>query len=246
MKTMFRTAAAALIGLTLSTGANAAGGEGPPLLERHFGFEGFFGSYDQAALQRGFQVYREVCSGCHGLRLVSFRHLADLGYHDEEIKQIASEYTIDAVDGLTGQTESRPGIPSDYFPANTAVGAPDLSLMAKARAHGPQYIYSLLQGYQDPPEGEEAPPGAAWNVYFLGGAAISMYPPLNEGQVSYADGTEATVAQMSADVAEFLMWTAEPKLNERKAMGLKVVLFLLVFTGVLYAAKRKIWADVDH
>jgi ubiquinol-cytochrome c reductase cytochrome c1 subunit len=246
MKTIFRTAAAALVGLTLSTGANAAGGEGPPLLEKHFSFEGFFGTYDKAAMQRGFQVYQQVCSGCHGLRLVAFRNLADLGYHDEEISAIAEGYTITAENELTGEMEQRPGTPSDHFPENTTVGAPDLSLVAKAREHGPHYIYSLLQGYEDAPADEELTPGTYWNVYFKGGAAIGMYPPLDDGVVTYADGTDASVAQMSADVSHFLMWAAEPKLEQRKAMGLKVLLFLLVFTGILYAVKRKVWADVDH
>lgn len=228
----------------------AEGGGALPKVE--WSFDGPFGTYDRAAMQRGLQVYREVCSACHGLKYIAFRNLADLGYDEGEIKALAAEYTV--VDGPNDEGEmfERPGRPSDYFPSpfpnekaaaasNNGAAPPDLSLMAKARVGGPDYIHALLTGYDEPPA--DFPEGANYNTYFPG-HQIAMAPPLFEDGVEFADGTPATVEQQSKDVAHFLMWTAEPKMESRKGMGIKVLIFLVVFTGVLYAVKRKVWADV--
>ncbi|MEE9210653.1 MAG: cytochrome c1 [Kiloniellales bacterium] len=243
--------AAVLLGLQASA-ALAVETKHPPA--RDWSFSGVFGQFDRAAMQRGLQVYREVCSGCHGLRLIHFRNLAALGYDEDEIKAIAAEYTV--IDGPDeeGEMFERPGRPVDRFPspfandkaaaaANNGAMPPDLSLMAKARDDGPNYIHALLTGYEEPPADIEVIEGANYNPYFPGNQ-IAMAAPLFEDAVEYADGTPATVEQMAADVTTFLMWAAEPTLEERKRMGIKVMLFLLVFTGVLYAVKRKVWADL--
>ncbi|GAB4236784.1 MAG: cytochrome c1 [Kiloniellaceae bacterium] len=243
-------ALAATLSVTAS-GAALAAEEAAPLPKVEWSFDGPFGTYDRAALQRGLQVYREVCAGCHSLKYIAFRELDDLGYNEDELKAIAAEYTV--VDGPDDEGEmfERPGRPSDYFPSpfandkaaaasNGGAAPPDLSLMAKARVGGPTYIYALLTGYEDPPADFA---GDNYNLYFPG-HQIAMAAPLFEDGVAYADGTPATVDQMARDVSHFLMWTAEPKLEDRKGMGIKVLIFLVVFTGVLYAAKRKIWSDV--
>jgi ubiquinol-cytochrome c reductase cytochrome c1 subunit len=217
---------------------------------------GMFGSFDRAATQRGFQVYREVCSTCHGVRYVAFRNLASLGYDEDQIKAIAAEYTITDGPNDEGEMFERAGLPFDRIPgpypndaaaaaANGGKAPPDLSLMAKARMGGEDYIYSLLTGYEDPPAEFEVPEGGYYNAYFPG-HVIAMSPPLSDDQVTYADGTRATVSQMSRDVSQFLMWVAEPKLEERKGTGLKVILFLVVLTALTFALKRKIWADIPH
>lgn len=226
------------------------------LKHRHWPTDGLFGSFDRAALQRGLQVYQEVCAACHGLDYVAFRTLADLGYSEDEVKAFAAQATVTDGPNDEGEMFERPGLPSDRFPspypneqaaaaANGGKAPPDLSLMAKARMGGQDYIYSLLTGYEDPPEGFEVPPNGYYNAYFPG-HVIAMPPPLNPDQVTYADGTAATVDQMAADVSHFLFWAAEPKLEERKHMGAKVMLFLIVLTGLTFALKRKIWADVPH
>ena len=243
--------AAVLLGLQASA---ALAAEGKELPARDWSFSGVFGQFDRGALKRGLQVYREVCSGCHGLRLIHFRNLAALGYDEDEIKAIAAEYTV--IDGPDeeGEMFERPGRPADRFPspfandkaaaaANNGAMPPDLSLMAKARDDGPNYIHALLTGYEEPPADIEVIEGANYNPYFPGNQ-IAMAAPLFEDAVEYADGTPATAEQMAADVTTFLMWAAEPTLEERKRMGIKVMLFLLVFTGVLYAVKRKVWADL--
>ena len=222
-------------------------------------FAGPFGTYDPAQLQRGLQVYREVCAGCHGLERVAFRTLADENgpyLSEEAMRAIAASYNI--IDADTG--ERREGRPADYFPSSNVPTAPDLSLMAKARASGEgfgwlidwliqyqesgvNYIYAILTGYgHEVPEGVEVPPGTFFNPFFLGGPALSMPPPLSDGRVSYSDGTPETVEQYAADVTAFLMWAAEPKLVDRKRLGFQVMVFLIVFAGLTYLAKRQVWA----
>ena len=236
-------------------GLNAAqAAEGLEIPEREWSFSGVFGTFDRAELQRGFQVYKEVCAGCHSLNFIAFRNLADLDFSEAEVKAIAAEYTI--IDGPDDEGEmfERPGRPSDYFPApfpndkaaaaaNNGAVPPDLSVIIKAREHGTDYLHALMIGYGEPPAGTELLEGLSYNPYFPGGQ-IAMPPPLSEDAVEYADGTAASVEQMATDVTVFLMWAAEPNLEARKRMGIKVILFLLIFTGVLYAAKRKIWADL--
>lgn len=215
---------------------------------------GIFGTYDRAAAQRGLQVYREVCAGCHGLGLVAFRTLSDLGFSEEEIKAIAAE--SEYVDGPDGEGEmfDRPGKPSDKFPApfpneqaarasNGGAYPPDLSLMSKARPNGDNYMYSLLTGYVDAPADFDLAEGMNYNAYFAG-HQIAMPPPLSEDAVEYSDGTPATVDQMAKDVTVFLAWAAEPKLEQRKSVGLRVILFLLILAAVFYAVKRKVWSDL--
>jgi ubiquinol-cytochrome c reductase cytochrome c1 subunit len=218
--------------------------------------EGLFGTIDRAAAQRGLQVYREVCASCHGLQFVAFRNLSDLGYSEDEIKALAAEYTITDGPDDSGEMFERPGLPSDRVPspypneqaaaaANGGKAPPDLSLITKARMDGQNYLYSILTGYEDPPADLEIPPGGYYNAYFPG-HVIAMPPPLSEDQVTYADGTPATVDQMASDVTQFLAWAAEPKLEVRKQTGLKVMMFLLVLCGLTFALKRKVWADVPH
>jgi ubiquinol-cytochrome c reductase cytochrome c1 subunit len=218
--------------------------------------EGLFGTIDRAGAQRGLQVYREVCAACHGLQYVAFRTLSDLGYNEDEIKALAAEYTITDGPDDSGEMFERPGLPSDRVPspypneqaaaaANGGKAPPDLSLITKARMNGQDYLYSLLTGYEDPPADLEVPAGGYYNAYFPG-HVIAMPPPLSADQVTYADGTPATIDQMASDVTQFLTWAAEPKLEARKQTGLKVMLFLLVLSGLTFALKRKVWADVPH
>jgi len=236
--------------------------------EVHFASDGGFGKFDRAQLQRGFQVYKEVCSACHSLNHVAFRDLAALGYSEPEVKAIAKGFQVPGTDPNTGEAALRPGMPTDYFPkpfandiaaraANNNAVPPDLSLMTKARHEGPQYVYSLLTGYRPQEgfknaEGQEilkefpdakTPAGLHFNPYFPN-LNLAMAPPLtSEGQVSYGDGTKATVDQMAKDVAAFLVWTAEPKLEKRKQTGWPVLGFLLFATVLGYLSYRNIWAD---
>jgi ubiquinol-cytochrome c reductase cytochrome c1 subunit len=245
--------AAAVVFAGLQAGA-AQAAEGNALPARDWSFSGIFGHYDRGAMRRGFQVYREVCSGCHSLKMIAFRNLEALGYGEDEIKAIAAEYTV--VDGPDDEGEmfERPGLPPDRIPspfanakaaaaANNGAAPPDLSLMTKARDGGADYVHALLTGYTDPPDGIELLDVQSYNLYFPGNVT-AMAPPLSEDAVEYDDGTAATVEQMATDIVTFLTWAAEPEMEERKRMGIKVILFLLVFTAVLYAVKRKVWADL--
>jgi ubiquinol-cytochrome c reductase cytochrome c1 subunit len=241
-------------------------------------FAGFFGHFDPAQLQRGFQVYREVCANCHAMKLVAFRHLGEEGgphFGDAEVRALAAEYQITDGPDESGDMFERPGRPSDYLPspfpndqaaaaANGGAVPPDLSLMAKARGisrgvlwglldfftqyqeGGPDYIHALLTGYSEPPEGVQVSEGTYYNPYFNAGPALAMPAPLADGQVAYADGTPGTVDQYARDVTAFLMWAAEPHLVERKRMGFQVFIFLIVFAGLMYVTKKKVWADVAH
>lgn len=228
----------------------AGGGVAPP--HQHWHFSGISGTYDKASMQRGLKVYREVCSACHALKRISFRNLAALGYEEGQIKNIAAEYTV--IDGPDeeGEMFERAARPSDPFPSpfpnkKAAIAANgaypvDLSLITKARPRGSDYLYALLTGYEDSAE-HDVPEGKYWNKYYPG-HVISMAPPLSDGQVSYEDGTPETMEQYSYDVVNFLTWAADPHMEERKQTGVKVILFLLAFAGVMYAYKKKIWADV--
>jgi ubiquinol-cytochrome c reductase cytochrome c1 subunit len=248
-----RTAGAAALVLAASALGHAvqAAEEIDPI-EVDWPHEGIFGSFDRAAAQRGFQVYREVCSVCHGLTYVAFRNLMELGFSEDQVRALAAEYTV--IDGPdeNGEMFERPALPSDPIPppypneqaaraANAGALPPDLSLITKARPEGSDYLYSLLLGYEEPPPDVEAREGMYYNLYFPG-HWIAMPPPLQDGQVTYADGTEATVPQMAADVTTFLTWAGEPTLEQRKQTGLKTMLFLIVFTGLCYATMRKVWA----
>jgi ubiquinol-cytochrome c reductase cytochrome c1 subunit len=241
-------------------------------------FAGFFGTFDQGQLQRGFQVYREVCAACHGLDLVAFRNLGDEGgphFSEAEVRALAAEYQVTDGPDDAGDMYERPGRPSDYLPSpfpneeaaaasNNGAAPPDLSVMAKARGvsrgilwtlldfftqyqeAGPDYIHGLLTGYIDPPEGVTVQPGSYYNPYFVAAATFAMPPPLSDDLVTYADGSPQTVDQYSRDVSAFLMWTAEPHLVERKRIGFQAFIFLLVFAGLMYFTKKKVWAAVPH
>lgn len=264
-----KSLAAALAFSALAAGGAAAEENESPYLESEAAVEkyhlhakkvnwqhdGLTGTFDRAELQRGLQVYKQVCAACHGLSLVAFRDLEALGYSAKQAKAFAAEYVFEDGPDDTGEMFERPGKAADYFPdpfanpqaaafANGGAVPPDLSLMAKARHDGTNYIYSLLTGYEDAvPSDVEAPEGSNYNPYFHS-LFLAMAPPLFEGAVEYADGTEATVDQMSRDVAAFLTWTAEPKLEDRKEMGLMVMLFLGFLIIVTYLSYRKTWADL--
>jgi ubiquinol-cytochrome c reductase cytochrome c1 subunit len=227
--------------------------------------DGPFGKFDNAQLQRGFQVYSEVCSGCHSLNYVSFRDLKGLGYRDAEIKAIAANWKTPTptVNPDTGEPSTRKGLPSDRIPApyanETAARAannnalpPDLSLMTKAREGGAAYVYSLLTGYQNQPAelvkrfpDAKTPPNLHYNPYFAN-LNLAMPPPLKGGDVTFADGTQNTLENEARDVAAFLVWTAEPRLAARHAAGLSVVIFLLFASVLAYLAYRNIWAEAKR
>lgn len=228
-----------------------------------FSFDGPFGRYNNQQLQRGFQVYKEVCAACHALHFSSFRDLADLGYSEAEVRAIAAQWPIQvpSLNPDTGEANTRPALPSDRFPdpypnetaaraANNGALPPDLSLIVKAREGGAPYVASLLTGYTDPPAdlpAENRPgTGQHFNPYFAN-LNIAMPPPLAaDGQVTYADGTTATREQMAEDVAAFLAWAAEPKAGQRKNMGIVVVLFLLIATILARLAYQNIWYAKKH
>jgi cytochrome c1 len=249
--------------------------EAPP--GQRWSFAGPFGLYETQQLQRGFKVYREVCSNCHSLKLLAFRNLADPGgpsFTEAQAGAIASTFQVTAGPNDQGEMFQRAGKISDRFPppfandqaarnANGGALPPDMSVLAKARSYergfpwfivdaftqyqeeGPDYIHAILNGYEDPPGGFTLPPGAQYNKYFPG-HAIGMPKPLSDGQVEYTDGTPATVDQYGRDVAAFLAWASEPKLDERKRLGFQVFVFLIVLTGLLYFTKKKVWHDVLH
>lgn len=244
----------ALVVIGSSPAATAADAVAPPSVK--WTFDGLFGSFDRAALRRGFQVYTEVCAACHSLRLVHYRNLTAIGFSEDQVKEIAAEVEIEDGPDAEGEMFDRPGRPSDRsaspFPNDNAARAanngalpPDLSLVTKSRIGGPDYIHGLMVGYKEEPPDMEMSEGMAYNAFFPG-HQIAMPAPLSADQVEYADGTEATVSQMAKDVTNFLVWTAEPELEERKRMGVKVVLFLLLLTGMLYAVKRAVWSNVPH
>lgn len=227
-----------------------------------FSFNGAFGKYDNRQLQRGLQVYKEVCAACHSLRLVSFRDLEALGYSEGQVKTIAKGFQVASINPETGEPATRDGIPSDRFPlvyandvaaraANNNAVPPDLSLMAKARHDGSNYIYSLLTGYKDQQPAEllkefpdaKTPKGLHFNPYFAT-LNLAMAPPLKDGQVTYLDGTAPKLDNYAKDVAAFLTWTAEPKMQTRKSWGLGTILFLVIFCFLAYGAKKQIWRNV--
>jgi ubiquinol-cytochrome c reductase cytochrome c1 subunit len=232
--------------------------------EVSFASDGPMGKFDERQLQRGLQVYKEVCSACHSLKLVSFRDLAEIGYSEAEVKAFAKGFTVPSVNPETGETATRPGLSSDRFPlvypndvaaraANNNAVPPDLSLMTKAREDGPAYVYSLLTGYQEQPAAllkrfpeAKTPTGLHFNRYFAN-LNLAMPPPLvTDGQVTYTDGTAPTVKHMARDVAAFLVWTAEPKLQQRHSTGWAAAIFLLIFCGLSWGAYQSVWRGVKH
>lgn len=276
--------ALAALGLALVGGSAMAATTQEEPREVHWSFQGPFGKFDQAQLQRGYKVYREVCSACHSMNLMSFRNLGQKGgpFFDEKyaknpndnpyVKSIAKDYQIDDIDSETGDVIKRPGGSADRFPnpfpnepaaraSNGGALPPDLSDMAKAREGGPAYIYSILTGYHAAPAGLEVPAGKFYNPYMPGdlsgfwkgdpkdvpkGGFIAMPPPLAADKVSFDDGTKSTLEQQAKDVSAFLAWAAEPKMEERKSFGLAAMIYLLIFSGLLYVSYRRIWKNVAH
>jgi len=244
----------------------------PPKLS--WSFAGPFGKYDEAQLQRGFKIYKEVCSACHSIQMLAFRNLADKGgpgFSEAQAAAVAAEFKIKDLDDK-GEPIERPGRPADTFPppfanelaakaANGGTAPPDMSTLAKARTYqrgfpwfvfdlftqyqeqGPDYIAALLKGYEDPPKGFQVPSGGHYNKYFPG-HNIAMPPPLQAGQVSFDDGAPQTMDQYSKDISAFLMWAAEPHLVQRKRVGFQVMIFLIVFAGLMYFTKKKVWSAV--
>lgn len=232
--------------------------------ELHLASNGPFGKFDRQQVQRGYQVYREVCAACHSMNLVSYRNLAALGYNEAEVKAEAAQHEVPAINPETGEVTTRKATPADHFPApyanetaarsaNNNALPPDLSLIAKAREGGAAYIYSLLTGFQNQPAAllkefpsAKTPPGLHYNPYFAN-LNLAMGPPLTtEGQVTYADGTKSTVDQMAKDVSAFLVWTAEPKLESRHRYGIVVLVFLIIATILAYMSYQNIWAEAKR
>jgi ubiquinol-cytochrome c reductase cytochrome c1 subunit len=253
---MYRLVPAALAFAAL-TGAAPAFAEDtvPPYPKTEWSFTGPTGTIDRAAAQRGFQVDNEVCSACHSMKYMSYRNLSGIGLSEAQIKAVAASKTVPGDLDDSGQPTTRPGLPSDHFAspfpndkaARSAMGGalpPDQSLLVNAREGGATYINALVgYGYVDPPAGVKVPDGAYYNTYFPG-HNIKMPPPLTDGAVTYADGTKATVKQEAHDVATFLQYAANPEQDERKHMGVRVVGFLVLLTGVTYLTKRRIWAHL--
>ena len=231
-----------------------ASGSGNDLPKHNWSFKGLTGTFDQSAVQRGFKVYREVCSGCHSMSLLYYRDLIDIGFSDEEVKAIAAEYTV--IDGPNeeGEMFERPAKPSDRFVppfsneqeariSNNGSYPPDLSVITKAKKHGPDYIFNLLLGYMDPPVDFELGEGMYYNQW-KEGHQISMAQPLDEGYVDYDDGTENTLPQLAEDITTFLVWSAEPELEERKKLGIKVILFFIVLGSIVFIVKNRLWREI--
>jgi ubiquinol-cytochrome c reductase cytochrome c1 subunit len=227
------------------------------LPKQSWSFDGPLGTINRAAAQRGFQVYNEVCSACHSMKYMDYRNLAQIGLTTAQIKAIAASKTVPGPLDDDGKPTTRPGLPSDQFvapfpndqaakSANNGALPPDQSLLLNAREGGADYIYALVGlGYVDPPPGVKVPDGLYYNKYFPG-HNIHMPPPLSDGAVTYADGTKATVQQEAHDVATFLYFTSNPENDERKRLGVRIVGFLALLTGVTYGVKKKIWSDVHH
>ena len=276
-------AVSAVVALLVSTAPAFAASSGGELKPFSLSTDGPFGRFDAAKVQRGYKVYREVCSACHSMNLLSFRNLGqpdgpffDAKYKNPNdnafVKAIAKDYNINDIDTETGDVVQRPGTPADRFPnpypneyaaraGNGGALPPDLSVITKAREGGPAYIYSLLTGYHDVPRGLEVPAGKYYNPYMPGdlssfwsgdkdkvpaGGFIAMAPPLVADKVSFDDGTKSTLEQQASDVVAFLDWAAEPKAGERKRTGFAVLIYLVLFAGLLYASYRRVWKGVKH
>lgn len=263
-----------MVGVGAATAASEFPIEHPKELD--WSFAGPFGHYDKGQLQRGLKVYTEVCGACHSMDLVAFRSLEDLGYSKEQIKTFAADYKdVLGEPNADGDVEDRPARPADFFgspyenvqqgaSANNGAAPPDFSLIAKARyvergfpqfvfdiftgynESGPNYIYSLLTGYEDAPADEEVAEGTHYNPYFLSGSALAMAAPISDEQVTYDDGSPETLDQYAKDVSAFLMWAAEPHLEERKRIGFMVICFMLLLTILVYLTKKSIYSRIEH
>jgi ubiquinol-cytochrome c reductase cytochrome c1 subunit len=267
LKTSLTVALAALV--IGAGGVSAAEGQ-KEAKQVDYSFEGPFGHWDVGQLQRGYKVYKEVCANCHSMELVSFRNLAESEiFEPAEVKALAASYKVKDFDSA-GEAIERDGLPSDKFPspypnkeasqaANGGAYPPDLSLLTKARAGwygtwrqlydgigGSEYVYSVLTGYEKADGKHACPEGKHYNPYFASGSCLGMAAPLTDGQVTFDDGAKNGADDMARDVSAFLAWTAEPHMIDRKALGLKVIAFLMVLAGLLYLVKQKVWADVEY
>jgi ubiquinol-cytochrome c reductase cytochrome c1 subunit len=252
MRKLFLAAVSALV-LVATGDVHAAGAPKPA--KQQWSFDGIFGVFDQAQLRRGLQIYTEVCASCHSLDLVPYRTLSALGMNEAEIKALAGEAEVTDGPDEEGEMFTRPAGLADAFAppfananaaraANNGALPPDLSLMTKARIGGPDYVYALMTGYkEETPAGVKLLEGMNYNEFFSG-HQIAMAPPLADEAVEYIDGTKPTLDQHARDITSFLVWAAEPELEERKNMGIKVILFLIVMTAMLYALKRQVWAKL--
>ena len=247
-----------LIILFFGSSLNSYSAEKVEYLKTDWSFKGLFGKFDRGALQRGYQVYSEVCSSCHSMKYVSYRNLAEKGgpeFTEAQAKAIAASFEVTDGPNADGEMFTRPGKLSDKFvmpydnvkaaqAANGGAYPPDMSVLVKARGGGANYIYSLLQGYEDPPIGVTLDEGVHYNKYMYGNK-IKMSNQLSDGLVEYADGTNATVEQMSKDVTTFLMWTAEPHLEARHKMGFKAIVYLIILTILVYFSMKRIWSRIE-
>ena len=256
MKNFLRILSLIIVFLAASLSSQAA--EKVEYLKTDWSFKGLFGKFDRGALQRGYQVYTEVCASCHSMKYLSYRNLSEKGgpeFTEQQAKAIAASFDVTDGPNSDGEMFTRPGKLSDKFvmpyenvkaaqAANGGAYPPDMSVLVKARGGGVDYIYSLLQGYEDPPAGIILDEGVHYNKYMYGNK-IKMSNPLSDGLVEYSDGTNATVEQMSKDVTTFLMWTAEPHLETRHQMGFKAILYLIILTILVYFSMKRIWSRVE-
>ena len=256
MKNFLRIFLITSLVFVLSVKSNSA--EKIEYLTTDWSFKGLFGKFDRGALQRGYQVYTEVCSSCHSMKYLSYRNLAEKGgpeFSIAEAKAIAASFEVTDGPNDDGEMFTRPGKLSDKFvmpydnvkaaqAANGGAYPPDMSVLVKARGGGVDYIYSLLQGYEDPPVGMSLDDGVYYNKYMYGNK-IKMANQLSDGLVEYGDGTTASVEQMSKDVTTFLMWAAEPHLESRHQMGFKAIVYLIILTILVYFSMKKIWSRIE-
>ena len=247
-----------LIILLIGASNNTYAAEKAEYMKTDWSFKGLFGKFDRGALQRGYQVYTEVCSSCHSMKYLSYRNLAEKGgpeFTEQQVKAIAASFEVTDGPNADGEMFTRPGKLSDKFvmpydnvkaaqAANGGAYPPDMSVLVKARGGGVDYVYSLLLGYEDPPIGFILDEGVHYNK-FMYGNKIKMASPLSEGIIEYTDGTEATVEQMSKDVTTFLMWAAEPHLESRHQMGFKAILYLIILTILVYFSMKRIWSGIE-
>ena len=256
MRNFLRIFLITILFLGFSVTSNAA--EKVEYLKTDWSFKGLFGKFDRAALQRGYQVYTEVCSSCHSMKYLSYRNLAEEGgpeFTVAQAKAIAASFEVTDGPNDDGEMYTRPGKLSDKFvmpydnvkaaqAANGGAYPPDMSVLVKARGDGVDYIYSLLQGYEDPPVGMSLDDGVYYNKYMYGNK-IKMSNQLSDGLVEYGDGTNASVEQMAKDVTTFLMWAAEPHLESRHQMGFKAIVYLVILTILVYFSMKKIWSRIE-
>jgi ubiquinol-cytochrome c reductase cytochrome c1 subunit len=268
--TILKLIAATAVATTLLSGAAQASEGQRTAKDVSYSFEGAFGTFDRAQLQRGFKVYKEVCSGCHSMKLVSYRNLSEAKiFTEEQVKALAATYTVKDGPDVNGEMFDRPATPADHFvspypnveaakAANGGVAPPDMSLLAKSRPGwygtinqfingigGPQYIYSVVTGYEETPAelAGEQPEGKYYNPYFGSGHWIGMGPPIVDGQVEFDDGSPNTVSDMAKDVSAFLAFASDPNMETRKSTGFMVMIYLALFAVLLYFVKERVWAD---